>query len=119
MVIGPAWAGEISARVTAVTPAAVEATVTMTPGACAASRASSAITDVASLDGRRIATGAVDSPQATLIPLAHLRGLGVTAEIRRFEVGVGLHARSLALISDGGHMLADAGALMLALFAQR
>ncbi|NDD27803.1 MAG: hypothetical protein EB084_05990 [Proteobacteria bacterium] len=54
-------------------------------------RSDSTITDVASLNGRRIATGAVDSPQATLIPLAHLRGLGVTAEIRRFEVGVGLH----------------------------
>ncbi len=35
------------------------------------------------------------------------------------EVAVGLYARSLALTSDGGHMLADAGALLLALIAQR
>jgi len=33
------------------------------------------------------------------------------------EVGVGLYSRSLALIADAGHMLADAGALGLALFA--
>lgn len=47
MVIGPAWAAGMSARVTAATPAAVDATVTSTFGTCAASRASSAIADVA------------------------------------------------------------------------
>jgi ABC-type phosphate/phosphonate transport system substrate-binding protein len=40
-------------------------------------RADSDITDVAQLAGRTVATGAVDSPQATLLPLAHLAGLGL------------------------------------------
>lgn len=35
------------------------------------------------------------------------------------EAGVGFWTRSLALVADAGHMLADAGALTLALFAQR
>ncbi|KAA9157786.1 phosphate/phosphite/phosphonate ABC transporter substrate-binding protein [Amycolatopsis acidicola] len=38
-----------------------------------------------------IATGAVDSPQATLLPLSLLRSAGVEAKVRRFDVGVGLH----------------------------
>ncbi len=73
-----------------------------------------------------MATGAVDSPQSTLIPLSHLRteGLvpGTDFEVRRFDVGVGLHgdhiggerdaARALvagevdaACIIDGNHLL--------------
>ena len=35
------------------------------------------------------------------------------------EAGVGLWSRSLALLADAGHMLADAGALLIALIAQR
>ncbi len=35
------------------------------------------------------------------------------------EVAAGIYGRSLTLASDGGHMLADAGALLLALIAQR
>jgi phosphonate transport system substrate-binding protein len=48
---------------------------------------------VGDLGGRTIAVGAVDSPQATLLPLSHLRGLGLDggARVRRFDVGVGLH----------------------------
>jgi phosphonate transport system substrate-binding protein len=50
---------------------------------------------LADLKGRTIATGAIDSPQATLIPLGHLRrqGLnpGVDVTVRRFDVLVGKH----------------------------
>ena len=48
-----------------------------------------------SLRGRTLATGARDSPQATLIPLQWLRehGLegGIDLEVRHFDIGVGLH----------------------------
>ena len=58
-------------------------------------RADGAIQQVDDLRGRTIGVGAVDSPQATLIPLSHLRSLGlepgVDVEVRRFDVGVGLH----------------------------
>jgi ABC-type phosphate/phosphonate transport system substrate-binding protein len=51
--------------------------------------------DVAALRGATVATGAVDSPQSTLLPLSHLRGLGLDPgrdfTVRRFDVGVGLH----------------------------
>jgi ABC-type phosphate/phosphonate transport system substrate-binding protein len=47
------------------------------------------------LKGRTIATGAIDSPQATLIPLGRLRreGLspGADVTVRRFDVLVGKH----------------------------
>ncbi|MFG2683589.1 phosphate/phosphite/phosphonate ABC transporter substrate-binding protein [Streptomyces sp. NPDC048392] len=50
---------------------------------------------VTDLKGRAIAVGAVDSPQATLLPLHHLRELGLAAgtdfEVRRHDTGVGLH----------------------------
>jgi phosphonate transport system substrate-binding protein len=52
-------------------------------------RADSPVTSVAGLAGRVVGTGAVDSPQATLIPLRLLDGVDVT--VRRFEQGVGLH----------------------------
>ena len=58
-------------------------------------RADSPITSVADLGGRIVATGAVDSPQATLLPLSLLRSAGLVpgadVAIRRFDVGVGLH----------------------------
>ena len=89
-------------------------------------RADSSFKDVADLKGETIGVGAVDSPQATLIPCAFLRGAGVRpgqdARIRRFDVGVGLHgdhiggerdaARALvageiaaACMVDGNHLL--------------
>ena len=87
-------------------------------------REGSGIETVADLKGKVVGAGAVDSPQATLLPLAHLDGLGVGAdiEVRRFEVGVGLHgdhvggerdaARALmagdvdaACMIDGNHLL--------------
>ena len=53
------------------------------------------IDDVAALRGTTVATGAVDSPQSTLLPLSHLRGCGLEPggdfTVRRFDVGVGLH----------------------------
>ena len=58
-------------------------------------RTDSGITEPDGLRGRLVGTGAVDSPQATLLPLHHLQRLGLTAdadfELRRFDVGVGLH----------------------------
>ena len=76
--------------------------------------------------GRTVGVGAVDSPQATLLPLAHLRAAGLRPgedfTVRRFDVGVGLHgdhiggerdaARALvagevdaACMIDGNHLL--------------
>jgi ABC-type phosphate/phosphonate transport system substrate-binding protein len=47
------------------------------------------------LEGRTLATGAVDSPQATLLPLHHLRRWGLVGgqnlKVRRFDVLVGKH----------------------------
>ncbi len=79
---------------------------------------------VAGLSGKVVGTGAVDSPQGTLLPLAHLAQLGLDSgvTVRRFEVGVGLHgdhvggerdaARALvagevdaACMIDGNHLL--------------
>ena len=54
-------------------------------------RTDSPVTRAEDLAGRVVATGAVDSPQATLLPLAHLRAAGVEPTVRRFDVGVGLH----------------------------
>jgi ABC-type phosphate/phosphonate transport system substrate-binding protein len=89
-------------------------------------RADSGIETVADLKGRTVATGAVDSPQATLIPLSFLRAAGLNPmsdmTVRRFDVGVGLHgdhvrgerdaARALiagevdaACMIDGNHLL--------------
>ncbi len=57
--------------------------------------ANSAVNDEAGLRGATVATGAVDSPQATLLPLDRLRGAGLEPgtdfAVRRFDVGVGLH----------------------------
>lgn len=86
-------------------------------------RADSPARSVADLAGGTVAVGAVDSPQATLIPLSFLRGQGLgDLTVRRFDVGVGLHgdhiggerdaARALvagevdaAAMIDGNHLL--------------
>jgi len=47
-----------------------------------------------------------------------LLALGVTSLFMLVEAGVGFATGSLALLADAGHMLADAGALALALAAQ-
>jgi phosphonate transport system substrate-binding protein len=58
-------------------------------------RAEDELREPAQLAGRTVATGAVDSPQATLLPLAHLAGLGLEPgrdfAVRRFDVMVGKH----------------------------
>jgi ABC-type phosphate/phosphonate transport system substrate-binding protein len=58
-------------------------------------RAESGISEPDGLRGRVVGTGAIDSPQATLLALHHLQRLGLTPgedfEVRRFDVGVGLH----------------------------
>jgi cobalt-zinc-cadmium efflux system protein len=53
-------------------------------------------------------------------PEGRLRiALGLTIASMAVSIVGGLLAHSLALLSDAGHMLADAGSLALALFAQR
>jgi ABC-type phosphate/phosphonate transport system substrate-binding protein len=52
-------------------------------------RAGSAVERPVDLQRGVVATGAVDSPQGTLLPLGLLEGVDVS--VRRFEVGVGLH----------------------------
>ena len=58
-------------------------------------RADSGIQTIEDLRGRVVGTGAVDSPQATLLPLNHLREAGLIPgtdfTVRRFDIGVGLH----------------------------
>jgi ABC-type phosphate/phosphonate transport system substrate-binding protein len=58
-------------------------------------RAGSDISSTADLRGRVVGTGAVDSPQGTLLPLHCLRQEGLEPDkdftVRRFNVGVGLH----------------------------
>jgi len=58
-------------------------------------RADSPLQSVADLRGKTIGTGAIDSPQATLIPLGHLRAAGLAPgrdfTLRRFDVLGGKH----------------------------
>jgi ABC-type phosphate/phosphonate transport system substrate-binding protein len=68
-------------------------------------RAGSGIRHVSDLDGRLVGTGAVDSPQSTLIPLAHLTACGVKVTARRFEVGVGLHGDHIGGERDAARAL--------------
>jgi phosphonate transport system substrate-binding protein len=84
------------------------------------------VSSLADLKGKRVGVGAVDSPQATLIPLSHLRAGGlvpdVDFEVVRFDVLGGKHgdhiggerdaARALvaghvdaACMIDGNHLL--------------
>ena len=72
--------------------------------------ADSDVVELVDLKGRSVATGAVDSPQATLLPLSHLRAQGVMpgpdVEVRRFEVGVGLHGDHIGGERDAARALA-------------
>jgi phosphonate transport system substrate-binding protein len=89
-------------------------------------RADGPVRDVPDLRGRVVGVGAVDSPQATLIPLGHLGAAGLAPgedfEVRRHDVGVGKHgdhvggerdaARALmagevdaACMVDGNHLV--------------
>src|SRR5215472_4214576 len=72
-------------------------------------RADSPVTSVGDLAGRIVATGAVDSPQATLLPLSLLRSAGLTPgtdlAVRRFDVGVGLHGDHIGGERDAARAL--------------
>ena len=74
-------------------------------------RADSPYERVADLRGKMIATGAVDSPQATLIPLLLLDDAGLDprtdATIRRYDVGVGLHGDHVGGERDAARALAN------------
>ena len=63
-------------------------------------RADTAICTAQDLRGRTVATGAADSPQATLLPLLLLEQAGLEAgldvQIERFDVGLGLHGDDLS-----------------------
>lgn len=54
-------------------------------------RADGPYSRVADLDGKRIAVGAADSPQATLIPLVALAEAGATGTVIRHDIAVGKH----------------------------
>jgi ABC-type phosphate/phosphonate transport system substrate-binding protein len=67
-------------------------------------RAGSTVKQPADLQGGVVATGAVDSPQGTLLPLSLLEGVDVS--VRRFEVGVGLHGDHIGGERDAARALA-------------
>jgi len=73
-------------------------------------RSDSPIEGVPDLAGAKVATGAVDSPQATLIPLSYLRHQAKVAEdaiaVRRFDIGVGLHGDHIGGERDAAKALA-------------
>lgn len=73
-------------------------------------RAESPISSPADLRGRIVATGAVDSPQSTLLPLALLATMGLVAGddfiVRRFDIGVGLHGDHIGGERDAARALA-------------
>lgn len=58
------------------------------------------------LAGATVATGAVDSPQATILPLDLFAAEGVGVEVRRFDVGVGLHGDHIGGERDAARALA-------------
>jgi ABC-type phosphate/phosphonate transport system substrate-binding protein len=68
------------------------------------------IETLSQLQGRAIAVGAIDSPQATLIPLGLLRRHGLEpgrdVEIRRFDVLVGKHGDHIGGELEAFHCLA-------------
>jgi ABC-type phosphate/phosphonate transport system substrate-binding protein len=72
-------------------------------------RADSPIQSLADLRGKTVGVGAVDSPQATLLPLALIRAAGLQAErdyrVRRFDVGVGLHGDHVGGEREAAHSL--------------
>ena len=91
-------------------------------------RRDSPVQAIGDLRGRVIGTGAADSPQATLLPLSLLRGAGLDpgqdVQVRRFDIGVGLHgdhvggeraaARALAAGEVDAACMLDANLLLFA-----
>jgi ABC-type phosphate/phosphonate transport system substrate-binding protein len=74
-------------------------------------RSGSAIGSIEDLKGRRVAVGAVDSPQATLLPLSLLRAHGLSPdggiEVVRHDVGVGMHGDHIGGERDAAAALRD------------
>jgi ABC-type phosphate/phosphonate transport system substrate-binding protein len=68
-------------------------------------RTGSGVNRIEDLQGRTVAFGAVDSPQATLLPLAHLIDAGVPVAPRRFDVGVGMHGDHIGGERDAARAL--------------
>ncbi|MFT4085147.1 MAG: PhnD/SsuA/transferrin family substrate-binding protein [Nocardioides sp.] len=72
-------------------------------------RADSELKSLADLRGARVAVGAIDSPQATLLPLSLLRAAGLvpgeSVEIQRHDVGVGLHGDHIGGERDAARAL--------------
>jgi phosphonate transport system substrate-binding protein len=72
-------------------------------------RAGSGIENLSQLAGGTIAVGAIDSPQANLLPMSMLRkhGLvpGENLTVRRFDVGVGLHGDHIGGERDAARAL--------------
>ena len=77
-------------------------------------RADSPVRSLADLRGRTVGTGAVDSPQATLLPLSLLRTAGLhpagpdddgDVAVRRFDIGVGLHGDHIGGERDAARAL--------------
>ena len=70
-----------------------------------------AITSLADLRGKVVGVGAIDSPQATLIPLSHLRAAGLEPgrdfEVRRFDVLGGKHGDHIGGERDAARALMD------------
>ena len=58
-------------------------------------KTNSGIESISDLKGKTIGLGAIDSPQARLIPINHLHKLGLEFgkdyTEKRFDIGVGLH----------------------------
>jgi len=74
-------------------------------------RADSPVQSMADLRGKIVGLGAVDSPQATLLPLAHIRAAGLAPGqdflTRRFDVGVGLHGDHVGGERDAARALVN------------
>jgi ABC-type phosphate/phosphonate transport system substrate-binding protein len=72
-------------------------------------KAGSGIENLSQLEGRTIAVGAIDSPQANLLPVSLLRKHGLVAgenlTVRRFDVGVGLHGDHIGGERDAARAL--------------
>jgi phosphonate transport system substrate-binding protein len=74
-------------------------------------RAESSIRSVEDLAGKTVAVGAVDSPQATLIPLSHLRSLGVgDVKVLYHDVAVGKHGDHVGGERDAARALMSGAA---------
>lgn len=77
-------------------------------------RADSGIGEVGDLAGGVVAVGAVDSPQATLLPLSHLRSLGIVpgkdVDVLRHDVAVGKHGDHVGGERDAARALMSGAA---------